>query len=128
MKKVASLLILSLFALLSFAEDPESVRPTYGIKTERVVSVALIDDRRYFDVTVEMNVAEITSFSEGVKVVVRDEKGKKVYKKRFSQSLFYAYSDGTIQIGKGNALTNMILYKSKDDGQWYMILKEKGIY
>ena len=73
--------------------------------------------------------AEITDiFVEGVKVTVRDENGKKIYKKRFSKSRLYAFSDGTIQIGKGNAVTNMNLYKDSDTRKWYMELREKGIY
>lgn len=120
-------LLMGFFAILSFAQ--ESVRPTYGIDLERRVSIAEIDGNPYRDVTVEIKAAEITDvFVEGVKVIVRDRDNKKVYKKRFSKSRLYAFSDGTIQIGKGNALTNMSIFKDKVTGDWCMILREKGIY
>lgn len=116
-----------IWAAISFAQ--ESVKPSYGVKTERPVAIALINGKKYYDVTVELSSAEITDmFVEGVKVTVKDEKGKKIYKKRFSKSLLYAFSDGTIQIGKGNAVTNMTLYKDSDTRKWYMELREKGIY
>ena len=116
-----------IWAAISFAQ--ESVKPSYGVKTERPVAIALINGKKYYDVTVELSSAEITDmFVEGVKVTVRDENGKKIYKKRFSKSRLYAFSDGTIQIGKGNAVTNMNLYKDSDTRKWYMELREKGIY
>lgn len=116
-----------IWAAISFAQ--ESVKPSYGVKTERPVAIALINGKKYYDVTVELSSAEITDmFVEGVKVTVKDEKGKKIYKKRFSKSLLYAFSNGTIEIGKGNAVTNMTLYKDSDTRKWYMELREKGIY
>lgn len=79
-----------IWAAISFAQ--ESVKPSYGVKTERPVAIALINDKRYYDVTVELSSAEITDmFVEGVKVTVRDENGKKIYKKRFSKSRLYAF-------------------------------------
>ena len=127
MKRIILSFILVIWAAISFAQ--ESVKPSYGVKTERPVAIALINGKTYYDVTVELSSAEfIGMFVEGVKVTVRDEDGKKIYKKRFSKSLLYAFSDGTIQIGKGNAVTNMTLYKDSDTRKWYMVLREKGIY
>lgn len=127
MKRIILSFIMVIWAAISFAQ--ESVKPSYGVKTERPVAVALINGKRYYDVTVELSSAEITDmFVEGVKVTVRDENGKKIYKKRFSKSRLYAFSDGTIQIGKGNAVTNMNLYKDSDTRKWYMELRKKGIY
>lgn len=40
----------------------------------------------------------------------------------------YAYSDGSIQVGKGNALTQLILGKPEEDGFWVMKIRENGIY
>ena len=51
-----------------------------------------------------------------------------IYKKRFISSRLYAYSNGQLQVGKGNALTNIIISKSKYSEKWYMELKENGIY
>ena len=40
--------------------------------------------------------------------------GKKLYSKRFSKSYLYAFSDGTIQVGKGNALLNLHYLSQKN--------------
>lgn len=119
-------LIISTF-VLSYASG-ESVKPSYGVKFERPVMHAIIDGQTYFNVIVEIDAAEIDDiFKSGVKVTVTEENNdKKIYKKRFSKSYLYAFSDGTIQIGKGNALTQLILYKR--NSVWHMEIREKGIY
>ena len=50
--------------------------------------------------------------------------GKKLYSKRFSKSYLYAFSDGTIQVGKGNALTQLTLFKSKEYSVWLMEIRK----
>lgn len=52
----------------------------------------------------------------------------KTYSKRFSKSYLYAFSDGTIQVGKGNALTQITLFKSKEYSVWLMGIRKNGIY
>lgn len=126
MKKL--LTIFALFsAVFSFAQT-ESVKPTYGVDIERQIAVAEIEKNYHLNVTIELKAAAFSgSFVDGVKVIVTNNiTGKKIYKKRFSKSFLYAFSDGTIQVGKGNAITQIILFK--DNGNWKMILKEKGIY
>ena len=125
--------IIAIFAVVtSFAEDskPESVGPTYGITVERYVSLATGDCGYLEDVYVTLKAAHIVDgICAGVKVVIKDKWKKDViYKKRFISSRLYAYSNGQLQVGKGNALTNIIISKSKYSGKWYMELKENGIY
>lgn len=50
--------------------------------------------------------------------------GKKLYSKRFSKSYLYTFSDGTIQVGKGNALTQLTLFKSKEYSVWLMEIRK----
>lgn len=139
MKRIILSFITVIWVTIAFAQ--EIVKPSYGVETERPVAVALINGKTYNDVTVELLSAEIggdnniwreelsLSPLRGVKVTVRDGKtGKKIYKKRFSKSRLYAFSDGTIQIGNGNAVTNMTLYKDSNTRKWYMELREKGIF
>ena len=101
-----------------------------GITLYRNVSLAAIEQNNYLDVIVKFKAAELGDyFTNGVKVVVVDNNtGKKIYRKRFSKSYLYVFSDGTIEVGKGNALTQIILFKYKDGSGWGMILKERGIY
>ena len=97
MKKILVILVLAFSTLSAFAQS-ESVKPTFGVTIEREVSFATIDNKDYSNITVEIKAAELGD----------------------------AFSDGTIQVGKGNALTQLSLYKS--NGRWLMNLKEKGIY
>ena len=116
-----------IWTAISFAQ--ESVKPSHGVEMERPVAVALINGKLYYDVTVELSSADsVNMFVDGVKVTVKDENGKKIYKKRFSKSYLYAFSDGMIAIGRGNAVTNMLLQKDSDTRKWYMELREKGLY
>lgn len=127
MKKLL-VLILALLFIPSLGKS-ESAKPTFGVTMEREVALAQIEKKFYANVIVELKAAAISDlFVEGVKVVVKDgSTGERVYKKRFSKSYLYGFSDGTIQVGKGNPLTQISLYKT-DDGTWQMIIKEKGIY
>ena len=106
----------------------ENAKPLHGITLYREVSEATINKTRYAEVTVKIKAADIAPLSaKGVKVVVTDDAtGKKVYRKRFLRSRLWAFSDGDIEIGDGNALTHAII--CKEGGRWTMRLKEKGIY
>ena len=59
MKRIILSFIMVIWAAISFAQ--ESVEPSYGVKTERPVAIALINGKKYYDVTVELSSAEITS-------------------------------------------------------------------
>ena len=129
MKKLITLLIITIFSFC--AHSQESAKPSFGVKLERNVDLAVIEGKTYYNVIVELDAASIEDmFKEGVKVTVKDGENpkKKIYKKRFSKSYLYGFSDGTIQVGKGNVLTQLTLFKSKDTGNWLMEIKEKGIY
>lgn len=115
--------------IASFAQS-ESAKPTFGVKLDREVAIAKIEKETYQDVIVELKSADLGDlFTEGVKIIVKDAKtGKKLYSKRFSKSYLYAFSDGTIQVGKGNALTQLTLFKSKEYNVWLMEIRKNGIY
>lgn len=129
MKKVIITLLIFFCAVVSFAQS-ESAKPTFGVKLDREVVYAIIEKETHKDVIVELKSAELGDlFVEGVKIIVKDAKtGKKIYNKRFSKSYLYAFSDGTIQVGKGNALTQLTLYKSKEYNVWLMEIRKNGIY
>ena len=130
MKKVFVVFLFIFSTVSTFAQsEGESVKPIGGITLYRNVSLAAIEQNNYLDVIVKFKAAELGDyFTNGVKVVVVDNNtGKKIYRKRFSKSYLYVFSDGTIEVGKGNALTQIILLY-KDGSGWGMILKERGIY
>ena len=129
MKKAIITFLYFLCSIMTFAQS-ESAKPTFGVELDREVAIAIIEKETYKDVVVELKSADLGDlFVDGVKITVKDAKtGKRIYKKRFSKSYLYAFSDGTIQVGKGNALTQLILYKSKEYDVWLLEIRKKGIY
>ena len=129
MKKAIITFLFFLCSIMTFAQS-ESAKPTFGGELDREVAIAIIEKETYKDVVVELKSADLGDlFVDGVKITVKDAKtGKRIYKKRFSKSYLYAFSDGTIQVGKGNALTQLILYKSKEYDVWLLEIRKKGIY
>ena len=129
MKKAIITFLFFLCSIMTFAQS-ESAKHTFGVELDREVAIAIIEKETYKDVVVELKSADLGDlFVDGVKITVKDAKtGKRIYKKRFSKSYLYAFSDGTIQVGKGNALTQLILYKSKEYDVWLLEIRKKGIY
>ena len=129
MKKAIITFLFFLCSIVTFAQS-ESAKPTFGVELDREVAIAIIEKETYKDVVVELKSADLGDlFVDGVKITVKDAKtGKRIYKKRFSKSYLYAFSDGTIQVGKGNALTQLILYKSKEYDVWLLEIRKIGIY
>ena len=129
MRKAIITFLFLLCSIVVFAQS-ESAKPTFGVELDREVALAVIEKETFKDVIVELKSADLGDlFAEGVKITVKDAKtGKRIYKKRFSKSYLYAFSDGTIQVGKGNALTQLILYKSKEYDVWLLEIRKKGIY
>lgn len=150
MKKIFFSLLFFLLAAISFAQETdkrEVVHPTYGADIERIIAIADINGERYQNVTVQIQAAdlggdknfwrddmEIPSL-KGVKVIVRNDKGRKIFKKRFSKARLYVFSNGAMQIGIGNQEGNGLDYvaiQKMHSGysfkKWYMVINEKGIF
>ena len=132
MRKFFVLLMLSCFSVLINAEEnkseQETAKPTFGVKLDRPVSAAKIEDVFYDNVIVELDAADKDAvFNRGVKITVKDiVTKKKIYKKRFYDSFLYGYSKGTIYVGKGNILTQLAL--EKYEGKWVLSIREGGLY
>ena len=97
MKKVFVVFLFIFSTVSTFAQsEGESVKPIGGITLYRNVSLAAIEQNNYLDVIVKFKAAELGDyFTNGVKVVVVDNNtGKKIYRKRFSKSYLYVFSDG----------------------------------
>lgn len=118
--------ILILLCAVIIPANSESVKPTFGVELDRRVFRAKIEDKIYFDVVVKLKASSLSALSSYVKIVVKDTKtGKHIYKKRFN-SYLYGFSDGTIVVGKGNVLTQLILQKLND--VWILEIRKGGIY
>ena len=129
MKKAVITFLFFLCAIVTFAQS-ETVSPTFGVELDRELVYANIEGEDYQNVVVEIKAADLGDiFERGVRVIVKDAKtGKRIYKKRFSKSYLYAFSDGSLVVGKGNALTQLVLYKANIYGEYRMRIREKGIY
>ena len=132
MKGIFTILFLMCFFISTAAKGgkqvEETASPTFGVTVERECGVVVIEKEVYHNATIELKAAELGDlFVEGVMVTVWDENGNKIYKKRFSKSFLYAYSDGSIYIARGNALTQVQVRKSSS-GEWEAKIRAKGIY
>ena len=64
-----------------------------------------------------------------VRILVKDQNGKKIYKKTFNNSYLYIYSNGQIQIGKPKFNQIVIKRLESDENWWYGIIREKeGVF
>lgn len=116
--------------MFAFAQsEDEEASPTFGIKLDREVVMAIIEGKTYENVTIELKAAKLGHVPSGVKIIARDTKsGKKIYKKRFPNSFLYGFSDGSIVVGKGNVLAQVIILKDKAYHVWIAEIRGKGIY
>ena len=102
------------YAIVSFVQS-ESVKPTFGAKLDREVAVAKIEKETYQDVIVELRSVDLGDlFTEGVKIIVKDAKTGNNCIVSVLKSYLYAFSDGTIQVGKGNALLSLHYLSQKN--------------
>ncbi len=132
MKKILFFTFFLLATMCSYAQEnkkePESAKPTFDVTVNRIVDSAKINGKYYNNVVVEFKASDIVDWADGVKIIVKDKyTNKKLYKKRFSNSYLYVYSDKSIQVGKGNATTEVICEK-KSYGDWIIEIEENGIY
>lgn len=87
---------------MTFAQS-ESAKPTFGVELDREVAIAIIEKETYKDVVVELKSADLGDlFVDGVKITVKDAKtGKRIYKKRFSKSIFMLFPMALFKWVKG---------------------------
>ncbi|MBR4773830.1 MAG: hypothetical protein IK010_05300 [Bacteroidales bacterium] len=131
MKRLLAVIVTLFMSVSVLSAQDESVKPTLGVSFDRPVANAIIEGQFYQNVIVEVTAADYNDGWKGVVVVVRDSASrKKILKKRLPKSYLYAFSEGTISIGKGNALTQMLLFKHEEYGkkEWWMEFREKGLY
>lgn len=102
----------------------EGVYPTHDVTIERKISIAYIEEDVYNNITIKLKAG-----SDVVKLIVKDAyTGAKIYKKRFANSYLYCFPGGDIMVGKGDALTKVIISKDKEKDMWWANIKAGGIY
>lgn len=125
------LLVASLTMACGFAQsdEPEKSSPSRDTEIVRRFSYMNIEGKYYKNCVVTLKSTSPDYFITDkykVKVLVKDENGKKVYKKAFSNAYLYIYSNGQVQVGQPK-FNQVIIGKAGDT--WYGEIKEKeGIW
>lgn len=131
MKRFILLLVASLTMACGFAQsdEPEKSSPSRDTEIVRRCSYMDIEGKYYKNCVVTLKSTSPDYFITDkykVKVLVKDENGKKVYKKTFSNAYLYIYSSGQVQVGQPK-FNQIIIGKAGDS--WYGEIKEKeGIW
>lgn len=96
MKRFVVMFLLGLTCALSFAQHvmPEGVLPSHDAKITRECRLFSIEG--FFISNVEVTIKSATN---KVKVLVKNESGKRVYKKTFRNCNLYMSGDGCVQVG-----------------------------
>ena len=126
--KVYPTLIGDSTTILSDVNLSESVYPSFNVKFERLAHKAIIEDKVYHNVIIEIEATAIKDKDyKGVNIIVKDViSKKKIYKGNFSGYL-YGFSDRSLQVGVDNVLLQMILFKP-EKYEWVLVIQESGIY
>lgn len=131
MKRV--LLILMALLQITFCnakDDGERTSPSLNTEIVRKCSYLDIEGVKYYDVIVTLKSKKRVGWSSdmySVKVLVKDQKGKKLYKKTIKNSYLYIFSDGQIQVGTPKF--NKIMIVKSIVGSWHGEIREKeGIW
>ena len=126
------ILIISLiFAVLNcFAQndETESSKPSYDTEIVRRCAGIVIEGEDFFNVIVTLKSISPYHFlsdKHKVKVLVKDENGKKIYKKTFSNAYLYIFSNGQIQVGKPKFNQIVIRKGILDERLWFGEIREK---
>lgn len=126
------ILIISLiFAVLNcFAQndETESSKPSYDTEIVRRCAGIVIEGEDFFNVIVTLKSISPDHFlsdKHKVKVLVKDENGKKIYKKTFSNAYLYIFSNGQIQVGKPKFNQIVIRKGILDERLWFGEIREK---
>lgn len=130
MKRFVLLLMACISMAVSFAQDePETSKPSSDTEIVRRCFAMNIEGERFDNVVITLksydkNSEPFLGIKGGprVKVTVKDNNGKKVYKKTFKNCYLYIFSDGEVQVGKPKF--NQIII-DKIGRSWYGEIKEK---
>ena len=129
------LFLIATFALsCTFAQndEPEESYPSRDTEIVRRCSYMDIEGEYYHNVVVTLKSyykesaylygGQLTKGGYRVKVIIKDENGKKVYKKTFKNCYLYIFTSGQVQVGKPK-FNQIIIGKAGDS--WFGEIREK---
>lgn len=131
MKKVLLLMVMFVASLSMVAQEPETARPLTDTEVVRRVALLDVEGKYYFDVVMTFKSTTPDYFITDkykVKVTVKNNEGKTVWKKTLKNVFLYVFSSGQVQVGKQN-FDMIVVQKSKETGDFIGIVREKeGVY
>lgn len=134
MKKYLLTFLLTICYTLSFAQlqNTESEKTKPMLNKEIVRKVSSIDIEGSLYENVEVTIKSMNGFTiydiDRVKVTIRNEEGKKIWKKTLSNAYMYVFRNGQVQVGQPN-FNQLVIYKSIKDNKFIGIIREKeGVY
>jgi len=131
MKKVLLLMLMFVASLSMVAQEPETARPLTDTEVVRRVALLDVEGKYYFDVVMTFKSTTPDYFITDkykVKVTVKNNEGKTVWKKTLKNVFLYVFSSGQVQVGKQN-FDMIVVQKSKETGDFIGIVREKeGVY
>lgn len=131
MKKVLLLMVMFVASITMVAQEPETARPLTDTEVVRRVALLDVEGKYYYDVVMTFKSTTPDYFITDkykVKVSVKNNEGKTVWKKTLKNVFLYVFSTGQVQVGKQN-FDMIVVQKSKETGDFIGIVREKeGVY
>lgn len=131
MKKVLLLMVMFVASITMVAQEPETARPLTDTEVVRRVALLDVEGKYYYDVVMTFKSTTPDYFITDkykVKVFVKNNEGKTVWKKTLKNVFLYVFSSGQVQVGKKN-FDMIVVQKSKETGDFIGIVREKeGVY
>ena len=135
MKRFLLLVVATLALSCTFAQsdEPEKSSPSHDTEIVRRCFAMNIEGESFFNVVITLKSYDKDSEpflgikgGPRVKVTVKDNNGKNVYKKTFKNCYLYIFTNGQVQVGKPKFHQVII---SKEGERWFGEIKEKeGIW
>lgn len=135
MKRFLLLVVATLALSCTFAQsdEPEKSLPSHDTEIVRRCFAMNIEGESFFNVVITLKSYDKDSEpflgikgGPRVKVTVKDNNGKNVYKKTFKNCYLYIFTNGQVQVGKPKF--NQVII-SKEGERWFGEIKEKeGIW
>lgn len=127
MKKIILLSMLCLLCMGINADEPESVTPTLDFKITKRLAYLDFEGQIFTNTTVVIQSFSGVFALDRVKVTIKNESGKNIYKKVLYGSHLYIFTSGQIQIGTPRF--DQIIIGKDESGNWIGKTRiDEGIY
>ncbi len=124
-------MVMFVASITMVAQEPETARPLTDTEVVRRVALLDVEGKYYYDVVMTFKSTTPDYFITDkykVKVSVKNNEGKTVWKKTLKNVFLYVFSSGQVQVGKQN-FDMIVVQKSKETGDFIGIVREKeGVY